>query len=633
MSAPVINLAELRARSPLEPLVSRRVRLQRRGKLRVGCCPFHGEKTPSFTVYPDEHFHCFGCSAHGDAIGFVMRAEGLDFQAAVEWLAAEASMGEEAISSTERARRDRAAAEARRRAEAASDAKQAEEDADSIAYVQRRLRRTVTAGDTLAERYLVETRHIPRPAAGWPTSVRYDAHVRAYVAVATDAAGEVRAAQWIYLTQDAHKIGEDERVSRRLPAVKQTFGVLKGAVMRLPGLHPGPLYLVEGPEDGPSVWIATVGGETWCALGGFHGIELPTGRQVVVLADDDKRHKPGLRKAMAAWRRQGVDFIVVRPWSVRREDGSDFNDLLAAHGTGAVERRILDALEPGYRAREPGELAIIRWRTTRTIEALSGIPLHGADDPLPATLVLSPAGTGKTEAAHGRAVELVRKMRAAGDPRTVAIPTPRHDLNEEQLKRLQFAAPDVRVAILRGHDADDPNAPGKKMCRASSDYMDAVTRHFDPRTTVCHGCAHKDVCGLRASDNVEADIWLVTHQHPFHRKPKKLGKLAWLIFDEDPTGAAMFGTGDPDDPDADDKPKVLHLDVLRRRDLVKGDPAAADRLAEFNATMADALWPMPDGPMQLAGLIAAASPRTPRSSRLGWNTTRRSRLRYHLTLR
>src|ERR1019366_1405061 len=56
-----------------------------------GCCPFHGEKTPSFYVY-DDHFHCFGCGAHGDAISFVMQTQGASFMEAVEQLAAEAGL-------------------------------------------------------------------------------------------------------------------------------------------------------------------------------------------------------------------------------------------------------------------------------------------------------------------------------------------------------------------------------------------------------------------------------------------------------------------------------------------------------------------------------------------------------------
>lgn len=84
-------LDELRARTKLAPLIGRRVRLARSGRELKGCCPFHNEKTPSFYVY-DDHFHCFGCGAHGDAIGFVMRSEGASFMEAVERLAAEAGL-------------------------------------------------------------------------------------------------------------------------------------------------------------------------------------------------------------------------------------------------------------------------------------------------------------------------------------------------------------------------------------------------------------------------------------------------------------------------------------------------------------------------------------------------------------
>ena len=84
-------LDELRARIPLPALVGRRVRLLRSGRQWRGCCPFHGEKTPSFYVY-DDHFHCFGCGAHGDAIAFVMQNAGAGFPEAVEQLAAEAGL-------------------------------------------------------------------------------------------------------------------------------------------------------------------------------------------------------------------------------------------------------------------------------------------------------------------------------------------------------------------------------------------------------------------------------------------------------------------------------------------------------------------------------------------------------------
>jgi DNA primase len=91
MALPPAFLDELRARTPMPALVGRKVKLSRSGKSWKGCCPFHGEKTPSFYVY-DDGYHCFGCGAHGDAIGFVMNTEGAGFIEAVERLAGEAGL-------------------------------------------------------------------------------------------------------------------------------------------------------------------------------------------------------------------------------------------------------------------------------------------------------------------------------------------------------------------------------------------------------------------------------------------------------------------------------------------------------------------------------------------------------------
>ena len=93
MAFPPDFLDELRNRISLSGLVSRRVKLLRRGREFVGLCPFHHEKTPSFCVVDDKSFfHCFGCGAHGDVIGFAMRADNLDFIEAVEKLAGEAGL-------------------------------------------------------------------------------------------------------------------------------------------------------------------------------------------------------------------------------------------------------------------------------------------------------------------------------------------------------------------------------------------------------------------------------------------------------------------------------------------------------------------------------------------------------------
>ena len=86
-------LDEIRIRVGLGDVIARHVPLKRAGRELSGLCPFHNEKTPSFTVSEEKgFFHCFGCGAHGDVIGFVMRQEGLSFPEAIERLAAEAGL-------------------------------------------------------------------------------------------------------------------------------------------------------------------------------------------------------------------------------------------------------------------------------------------------------------------------------------------------------------------------------------------------------------------------------------------------------------------------------------------------------------------------------------------------------------
>lgn len=107
MAFPAAFLDELRARVGLASIVGKRVRLIRRGREHTGLCPFHKEKTPSFTVNEDKGFyHCFGCGKHGSAFDFVMETEGLSFPEAVERLAQEAGMELPARDPEARARDD-----------------------------------------------------------------------------------------------------------------------------------------------------------------------------------------------------------------------------------------------------------------------------------------------------------------------------------------------------------------------------------------------------------------------------------------------------------------------------------------------------------------------------------------------
>lgn len=86
-------IEELLGRIDIVAIIERHVPLKRAGREFQACCPFHDEKTPSFTVSPQKQFyHCFGCGAHGSAIGFLMNYEGLEFVDAVEELARHAGL-------------------------------------------------------------------------------------------------------------------------------------------------------------------------------------------------------------------------------------------------------------------------------------------------------------------------------------------------------------------------------------------------------------------------------------------------------------------------------------------------------------------------------------------------------------
>lgn len=86
-------LQELKMKTDIEEVISTYVTLKRRGVTLVGLCPFHNEKTPSFTVYPaTQSFYCFGCGAGGDAITFLKKIENLDYLDAVKTLAQRAGL-------------------------------------------------------------------------------------------------------------------------------------------------------------------------------------------------------------------------------------------------------------------------------------------------------------------------------------------------------------------------------------------------------------------------------------------------------------------------------------------------------------------------------------------------------------
>ncbi len=88
MAIPEDVINEIKYRNDIESTISQYVNLKRRGKNLVGLCPFHGEKTPSFTVYPETaSFYCFGCGVGGDVFTFTGLIENLDYMESIKLLA------------------------------------------------------------------------------------------------------------------------------------------------------------------------------------------------------------------------------------------------------------------------------------------------------------------------------------------------------------------------------------------------------------------------------------------------------------------------------------------------------------------------------------------------------------------
>jgi DNA primase len=306
----------------LAPLVARHVKLQRRGNLHVGCCPFHDEKTPSFTVYAD-HFHCFGCGAHGDAIAFVRRIEGLSFSEAHERI------------------RDRPVEKPKR-------------ERSTATYAARLIADSRPIAGTLAERYLREVRglsELPQPV-----------ELRFHPAV------------WCRETRSQHPAlivpcRDGERIARvqavlldpatggkaKVKAAKLTFGrhaahvPARFAATRSEGLT----LLTEGPEDA-IVLNAATGWQADASLGaGSLGKpQYAPGTDLIIFGDNGETGHAQAEAAAEAHRARGVNV-----WLVFPPDGvKDVNDLLRQGGADAVRARISHCRNGNYRnASQPGD--------------------------------------------------------------------------------------------------------------------------------------------------------------------------------------------------------------------------------------------------------------------------------------
>ncbi len=310
------EIAAVRAQAGLVDTISRRgVKLIRKGREYVGLCPFHKEKTPSFTINEDKGFyHCFGCAAHGDVITFVMGFAGCSFREAVEDL--RGGSGPMSPEDVRRAAERQRHAKAERRHRDEQGAQRRTDDALQI------WRRAVPAPSTLVETYL-RARGITIPV---PPSLRYLAAAKhkptgmilpAMVAGVQDRDGRVVAVHRTFLSRNG-----TAKASVREP--RMSLGPVAGGAVRLARAN-GRLAVSEGIETGLSILQAT-GIPTWAALSATNMANVilpPDIRDVTLAPDGDEAGETGAGQAAKRFVQKGRA-VRIAP----APEGQDYNDML-----------------------------------------------------------------------------------------------------------------------------------------------------------------------------------------------------------------------------------------------------------------------------------------------------------------
>ncbi|MFN4089347.1 MAG: CHC2 zinc finger domain-containing protein [Alphaproteobacteria bacterium] len=255
-------LAELKARVGLVDLIGSSVLLKRAGSEWSGLCPFHAEKTPSFTVSDDKGFyHCFGCGAHGDAIDFLMRADGRTFADAVTEAAHRAGMT--LPDGAHPAPRRDGGRDVARRAEPSGNPERDGEDAARIELARHlwSLRRPADDGpvrDYLRGRGV--TIDPPQTVAFLPGSSRHPSAMIAAFGIADEPEpGRIALADAAVVAVHLTRLGDGDGPRKRI------IGRPRGAPIMLAPMNDAlGLAISEGIEDGLSIHAAT-GLGAWAA--------------------------------------------------------------------------------------------------------------------------------------------------------------------------------------------------------------------------------------------------------------------------------------------------------------------------------------------------------------------------------
>lgn len=299
-------VAGIRDRFPLSGVASKAgVKLHRAGNELKACCPFHADRTPSFTIYADDRrAHCFGCGWSGDVLDFVQQAYGVKLPGAIEMLDGGALRELE---------QQRAPAKPK---------------ADMRPVAQRIVNGSVPIEGTPAEAYLrsrgitMDLPHTLRFARLAPPLIEGNGVsaangpglLPALVAIVTDPAGALVGLQRTYLTEDGRKAAVKATDTDRKPKAKYSLGNVIGGSIQL-GAPAASILVTEGLEDGLTLAQA-LGRSVWVAAGTSMMPQMTFAditRAVVIGADGDDAGAAAAAKAAEAFAHAGLATRIMRP--------------------------------------------------------------------------------------------------------------------------------------------------------------------------------------------------------------------------------------------------------------------------------------------------------------------------------
>lgn len=307
-----LDLDPIRRDNPLPIIAGNLVQLRKAGQEWIGCCPFHADRSPSFTIFDGgQRFHCFGCGATGDVLDFVQRAYRVNLPEAARILAG----GDVPKVNLPAAREF-------------SEAGKGQDYGKAARSIWSRAK---PVAETTGEAYL-RFRGILPP---FPPDIRFLAlpcdnlgPLPCLVLAVRDVDGEVTGIQRIFLAHD----GQGKAA---IATPKRSLGKVKGGAIRMGDLEgANTLTVCEGPEDGLSL-LAMLGGPVWVAAGTtfLPAMQFPPEvRSILIGADNDPAGQVAAEKAAHAFTDRGLTVRIIRPiaWA------KDFNDELTGATNGNV---------------------------------------------------------------------------------------------------------------------------------------------------------------------------------------------------------------------------------------------------------------------------------------------------------